>query len=49
MQSPGGRDRLTATRALEFARLLEQMAKTGKVLYQDDRFVLFQVSHGGGS
>jgi hypothetical protein len=48
-QSPGARERLTATRAFGFARQLERMANTGKVLYRDDRFVLFQIPPGGGS
>jgi hypothetical protein len=47
MQSPGARERLIARRAFKFARQLEQMANSGKVLYRDDRFVLFQIRNGG--
>jgi hypothetical protein len=49
MRAPGARDRLIATRAFEFARQFEKLANTGKVLYHDDRFVLFQTPPGGGS
>ena len=45
----GGQERMIAYRALEFAFRLEQMASRGKVLYRDDRFVLFEIPNGGGS
>jgi 16S rRNA G1207 methylase RsmC len=45
MQGPGYRERLVATRSLNFAAYLSQIARNSDVIAADGQFVLFK-THG---